>query len=74
MPLDQLDKQIEALGHLPGMPTEEEVKEKGASVGETQRKLLEKIEELTLYVVAQDKRIDRLEYENRALRSGRVSQ
>ncbi len=38
--------------HLPEMPSAEEIKEKGVSVGETQALLLKKIEELTLYVIA----------------------
>ena len=37
--------------HLPGIPTEAEVKRKGISVGEISTKLLQKVEELTLYVI-----------------------
>nr|WP_320120074.1 hypothetical protein [uncultured Marinifilum sp.] len=51
MPLSELEEFIEQNGHLPEIPTEKEVKEKGISVGEMNTKLLQKIEELTLYVI-----------------------
>jgi hypothetical protein len=44
--------------HLPGIPSAKEVAEHGISVGEMQAKLLAKIEELTLHVIAQEKRIN----------------
>jgi hypothetical protein len=46
--------------HLPGIPTESEVKEKGVNLGEMQVKLLQKIEELTLYAIQQQEMIDKL--------------
>jgi len=52
---------IQAHRHLPDIPSEAEVKEKGVSVGDMQSKLLAKIEELTLHMIQQDK-------ENRELR------
>ena len=50
-PIDELAKQINKLGHLPGMPSAKEVESKGQEVGNMQVKLVEKIEELTLYVI-----------------------
>jgi hypothetical protein len=44
--------------HLPGIPSAAEVKEKGVDVGDNQEALLKKIEELTLYAVDQDKRLN----------------
>lgn len=44
--------------HLPEIPSEKEMQEKGLSVNEFQIKLLKKIEELTLYVIEQDKKIE----------------
>jgi hypothetical protein len=41
--------------HLPDIPSEAEVKDKGVSVGEMQSKLLAKVEELTLHLIQQDK-------------------
>lgn len=60
-PLSEVSAYIEDHGHLPEIPTEAEVKEKGVSVGEMQAKLLAKIEELTLHMIQQEK-------ENRGLR------
>jgi hypothetical protein len=59
MALDQLEKHIKLKGHLPGIPTEGEVKENGIGVGAFQVKLLEKIEELTLYLIEQNKKIEK---------------
>jgi hypothetical protein len=44
--------------HLPGIPSAAEVKEKGVDVGDNQAALLQKVEELTLYAVDQDKRLN----------------
>ena len=47
--------------HLPGMPSEKELQEKGGvEVGEMQRLLLEKVEQLTLIILEQQKEIDNL--------------
>jgi len=37
--------------HLPGIPSEAEVKKDGLDLGEMNKQLLQKIEELTLYVI-----------------------
>jgi len=54
-PLSEVAAYIRAHRHLPGIPSEAEVKEKGVSVGDMQAKLLAKIEELTLHMIQQDK-------------------
>jgi len=46
---------------LPGIPPASQVEDEGISVGEMQSRLLKKIEELTLYIIQQDKRIRELE-------------
>lgn len=47
--------------HLPGLPSAAEVEQNGGfEIGETQRLLLEKIEQLTLIVIEQQKQIDAL--------------
>ena len=61
MSLDKLEQHIKVNKSLPGIPTEKEVKENGVKVGEMQAKLLEKVEELTLYVIEQNKKISELE-------------
>lgn len=67
-PLSEVNAYIRAHHHLPDIPTEAEVREKGVSVGEMQAKLLAKIEELTLHVIQADERLRCLEEENAALR------
>jgi len=52
---------IKANKHLPGVPSEKEVTDKGINLGDMDAILLKKIEELTLYVIEQQKKIDTLE-------------
>ena len=59
MPIGELRKFIKERHSLPGIPTENEVREKGVSLGEMQKRLLEKIEELSLYVVDQHAQIEK---------------
>ena len=68
MPLDKLEKHIRANKSLPGIPTEKEVLDNGVSLGEMQAKLLEKVEELSLYVINQNKEISKLKKENKKLK------
>lgn len=49
--IDDVDAFIQTNHHLPGIPSADEMKAKGIDVGEMQVKLLQKIEELTLYVI-----------------------
>lgn len=69
MPLDSLELSIRRNGHLPGVPSAEEVEANRLNLGEMQGILLEKIEELTLYTIEQNKRIEALQEECRVLRS-----
>lgn len=57
MPLSEVEKSIRQNNHLPGIPSEKEVLENGVDVGDMQTKLLQKIEELTLYMIEQDKQV-----------------
>ena len=59
--LPSLKTHISENGHLPGVPSAEEIEEKGFEVGEMNRLLMEKVEELTLYILEQEKRISSLE-------------
>jgi hypothetical protein len=54
--------------HLPNVPSAEEVVEKGVENDQMMAKLLEKIEELTLYTIQQQKEIDLLKQEVRKLK------
>ncbi|WP_422008192.1 hypothetical protein [Roseivirga pacifica] len=58
--IDQLAEYIKANSHLPNIPSAKEIETNGQDVGELQLKLLEKIEELTLYVIEQNETIDSL--------------
>lgn len=55
--LEEVEKHIAEKGHLPNIPTVQEVLENGINVAEMDSKLLEKIEELTLYSIKQNKQI-----------------
>jgi hypothetical protein len=61
MPISQLEYYISEHGHLPDMPAAEALKENGLEVGKMQSLLLKKIEELTLYIIRQDKKIKTME-------------
>lgn len=50
-PLDELEKFVRLNKHLPGIPNAEQIKTNGWQVGEMNNKLLEKVEELTLYMI-----------------------
>jgi hypothetical protein len=66
-PLSEVASYVQEHHHLPDIPSESEVKEKGVSLGEMQSKLLAKVEELTLHVIHEHERNDRLEQRNREL-------
>ncbi len=61
MPISQLDNYIKENGHLPNVPSEKEVATNGVELGEMNKILLEKIEELTLYILELEKRINEVE-------------
>lgn len=63
--LSEVESFIKKHGHLSGIPSAEDMKREGVKVGELQVKLLQKIEELTLYLIEQQKRIDYLERINK---------
>ncbi len=65
--LAELDNYITKYRHLPGIPTKQEVKAEGIDVGDMQVKLLQKIEELTLYLIEERKRNDALELRVKSL-------
>lgn len=58
--LSELELYIKQNKHLPNIPTTKEVTENGIDIAETQALLLQKIEELSLYVIHQEKEIERL--------------
>ncbi|MES2647961.1 MAG: hypothetical protein V4717_13865 [Bacteroidota bacterium] len=60
MSLAALESYIKKFKHLPGIPAEKEVKERGIDLVEMNSNLLGKIEELTLYLIAQQKQLEEL--------------
>lgn len=66
--LKEVESFIKENGHLPEIPSEQEVLADGVELGNISSKLLQKIEELTLYMLEQDKRIENLEKENAKLK------
>ena len=60
MPLPELATFIRKYKHLPGVPSVKEVTKGGINVGDNQAVLLKKIEELTLYLLEQNKKIEGL--------------
>ncbi|AUP78826.1 pyocin knob domain-containing protein [Flavivirga eckloniae] len=81
--LKEVEQHIKEKGHLKDIPSAKEVKEDGFFLGEMDSKLLQKIEELTLYTIEQQKeiefqrnklenqnnKIEKLEKENKELQS-----
>ncbi len=61
--LDNIESYIKENKHLPDIPSADEMIENGLELGDMQIKLLQKVEELTLYIIEQDKKIKKLENE-----------
>ncbi|RKN09891.1 hypothetical protein D7036_03720 [Aquimarina sp. BL5] len=59
--LEQVEDHIATKGHLINIPSAAEVAENGIQLGAMNAKLLEKIEELTLYTIAQEKKLQKQE-------------
>ncbi len=66
--LNEVESYITKEGHLPNIPSAKEMEVNGLLLKEMNLKLLEKIEELTLYTINQEKRINTLEQENNAFK------
>lgn len=58
--LDEVEDYINENGHLPEVPSTSEVQENGLDLAQMDAKLLQKVEELTLYIIKQQKEIDAL--------------
>jgi hypothetical protein len=78
--LEEVEQHIDQNGHLPEIPTEADVTENGILLGEMNAKLLQKIEELTLYMIdvnhqmkAHNEEIYHLKQENLALKKVLIS-
>lgn len=67
--LKEVESYILKNGHLPNVPSAEEIKEKGLELGEMTKIQQEKIEELTLYLIQQNKEIEELKSQVKLLLS-----
>jgi trimeric autotransporter adhesin len=56
--LSEVEKFIAKNNHLPNIPSAAEVEKNGIEVGDMQKKMMEKIEELTLYIIDLQKQVD----------------
>lgn len=56
--IKEVENHIDTYKRLPGMPSAKEVESGGMNVGEMQGKVVEKVEELTLYIIQQQKQIE----------------
>lgn len=67
-PLENVEHYIVKHKHLPEIPNATEVAECGINLGEMNAKLLQKIEELTLYMIDLNKQVQHLKSENQHLK------
>ncbi len=68
MPLEQLKNEINQHKHLPGIPSAAQIEEQGGvDLGAMQTKLVEKVEELTLYIIQLKEQNDKLQETNEKL-------
>jgi hypothetical protein len=67
-PLAEVQRHIDAHGRLPGVPAAADVHARGIGVGEAQTLLLQKVEELTLYLLQQQRELEALRAEVKHLR------
>jgi hypothetical protein len=68
MSLEEVEKFVKENKHLPNVPTTQEMMTSGSDLIKTDAKLLEKIEELTLYMIEMNKEIKALKEENMKLK------
>ncbi|HEX8548357.1 MAG TPA: hypothetical protein VF691_15460 [Cytophagaceae bacterium] len=66
-PLNEVEAYIKKEGHLKGIPTTQEVMEKGIDIAQVNAGLLQKVEELTLYMIEMKKEINSLKATNATL-------
>jgi hypothetical protein len=74
MPLSELEAFVSKNKHLPNIPSAATVQAEGLPLADMTTRMMEKIEELTLYVLQLNNRIEQLETENTSLRSSLTHQ
>ena len=66
--LNQVETYIKENKHLPDIPSAKQVEEEGLSMADMMKKQMQKIEELTLYVIEQNKQLSALKKENEEMK------
>lgn len=67
--LNTVERFIKENKHLPGIPSEETLQKENLDLGKMQKMQMEKIEQLMLYVISLNHRVDELGAENQVLRT-----
>ena len=67
--LEEVESFIKQHKHLPDVPSARDVQKEGLNLGDNQALLLKKIEELTLYAIEQNKKLEKLESKMKKLES-----
>ncbi|MNL39405.1 hypothetical protein D3C87_1616830 [compost metagenome] len=70
--LAEVEKHIAEKGHLENIPSEEEVIKNGVNLGEMNAKLLQKIEEMTLYMIEMKKENEIVKNENKLMKENQI--
>lgn len=68
IPLKSLETFVLTNKHLPGIPSASEVVKEGLDLGKMDAKLLEKVEELTLYIIELNKKLEKQQKQIEALK------
>ena len=71
--LNDVEAYIKTHKHLPDMISADEAAKEGLDLGSSQGQLLKKVEELTLYMIEMNKKVERLQEENAALKADIVN-
>jgi len=66
--IEEVESFINDNGHLPNIPSASTVEEEGFLLGDMNKNLLEKVEELTLYMIDMNKKVKNLQEENKELK------
>jgi hypothetical protein len=67
-PLESVENYLKENKHLPGIPSGKEIEQNGLSMADMMAKQMAKIEELTLYMIEQNKQIGKIKEENERLK------
>jgi hypothetical protein len=67
LPIEHVASYVQENKHLPDIPSANEMVKNGVSMGDMQVKLLQKVEELTLYAIQQNKKIENQETDRKIL-------